>query len=125
MIPYEFKREIVARGATRAVVHFSGGNDEGGADSIYLYNGDEKVAELEPYGYDSEEVWDDEKKQFVPNPDYKEDRLCDWLADIPSDRYGNFAGEFYVSGVITIDTITDKIAWSVDESTMQHSHWES
>jgi hypothetical protein len=38
--------ELAARGADRALVAFSGGNDEGGADSIALYVGEAEIREL-------------------------------------------------------------------------------
>jgi len=51
----EVFRRIRERGAVRAVVEFSGGNDEGGAESIALYDGEgREVGKVEgghPGGY--------------------------------------------------------------------------
>lgn len=99
---------IVEAGATQAIVSFSGGNDEGGADAITLTKpsaegGHEIVAELEPH------------------PDTGEG-LAAFLSDLPSTRY-SFLGEPYVDGTIVLDA-TDKrnARWDVVEETEEEAY---
>ena len=67
--------------AIRAIVEFSGGNDEGGADSITIIHED-----------DSE-----------TNPDtYGDDPLAALLSRLPSEKYYSFAGDFDVTGTVTV-----------------------
>jgi hypothetical protein len=77
-------RELAARGVARAVVLFSGGGDEGGADAILLF--DEAGSRL-PY---------------LPYTDYEDDSpdaaLRRELEEPVYDRFGTFAGDFYVAG---------------------------
>jgi hypothetical protein len=95
---HEVWRELENRGATRAVVFFSGGNDEGCADSITLYAGKEKVAELQEYG-----DYDQQKGEYIENPDT---RLATALAAPVYGKYGSFAGEFSVDGEVVWDLAT-------------------
>lgn len=54
-------------GAARAVVEFSGGNGEGGAEGIVLYDaGGEPIGEVD--GGVPEGRWDPEQKRFVEAP---------------------------------------------------------
>lgn len=67
------------RDVTRAVVEFSGGNDEGGADAIYLIN-DTTGGRIEI---------DEDYEDFGPA-----------LAEPIYRRYHSFAGDFFVSGEV-------------------------
>lgn len=95
------------RGASRAVVTFAGGNDEGDVEGIVLLIGDEEVR-LEPYYGDGEgELTDDQQ-------------LAELLAAPVWERYGSFAGDFYVYGNVTYDVEKQTVVMSKDESAYQH-----
>ena len=125
-IPYDIRAAIIGRGATKAVVTFSGGNDEGGADSIRLFDGDTKVTELEAVWDEwDDEMWDPEKQKWVPNtaPKPPTDKLAEWLTGLPEGRF-SFNGEGYIDGTVTVDTTTGKIGWSVNQQVPSSSSWE-
>jgi hypothetical protein len=110
----DYFAEITKRGYVRAEVNFSGGNDEGGPDSIWFI-----LAEIDPVT---------NKQRRVPcTEDFWDtsDELVRWLGELPSSRYGSFAGEFDVYGVITVDPSNKEkpIAWSVEESTYEHHEY--
>lgn len=96
--------EISDRGADRAVVSFSGGNDEGDINTMRLYAGDECVADL-----DWDWVWDIED-----DSEPVKDRLVKFLHDAVFDRY-SFTGEPDIAGTLTISTVDRKKSWHVEE----------
>ena len=72
-------------GGTRAILTFSGGNDEGGPDDIRLFDGEDAVKlDLD---LDKPETWE----------------LFDQLGAPIYDEWGGFAGPFHVSGELRID----------------------
>jgi hypothetical protein len=81
------------RGASRAIVEFSGGCDEGGADTITLYDsGGEQIASLHPYSCE--------------NP--AESKLVELLCAPVDEQYGTFSGDFEVYGTVTWDVDGEK-----------------
>lgn len=85
--------QLIARGADRAVVQFSGGNDEGGPDHIRLFAGERELPELAVY-------------VSARNPsaaEQAEETLSDVLSRPIYERYGTFAGDFEVAGELTWD----------------------
>lgn len=82
-----------AIGATRAEVHFSGGNDEGGTDRIRVYKGNVELDALD-----------------VP------ERLSDLLDRLPNEKYYTFAGDFEVYGTVIVDRATESVEFSGRES---------
>lgn len=109
---------LAERGATKAVVEFSGGNDEGGADGIVLYDGDEETGTVEQYfgfvyhrgengGWTSRPLTDAERR---------EDELAEALAAPVYDEYSGFAGDFSVSGVVEWDVEAKTVTMSGEES---------
>lgn len=103
------KREVFAelarRGATRAEVRFSGGNDEGGADSIVLYNGETEVGDI------------------VLSYAGPGDPFAEILQQPIDDHWGGFAGDYSVSGTLTWD-VTNETASLVYEETEYVHHEE-
>lgn len=95
--------ELRKRGASKALVSFSGGNDEGGVDnitlSLKLANGTETEQELEVWG---SKGTDDEK-------------LVSELSAAVYDRYYSFAGEFYVNGDVVVDVEEGTVTMSTSE----------
>lgn len=103
--------ELANRGADRAVVEFSGGNDEGGPDSITLYAGEDALTTL-PAWYDGE---DDPKEQSNA-------RLAAALSDPVFEQYGTFAGDFDVTGEVIWDVAAKTVQMIRDErSDYEHS----
>jgi len=104
--------ELASRGADRALVEFSGGNDEGGPDSITLYDGDAPVCTLPawPCGPDATAA-------------QKADaRFADALSDPVFEAYGTFAGDFDVTGEVIWDAEDKTVQMIRDErSDYQHS----
>jgi len=111
----EAKREIRALfdtlGVDYAEVEFSGGNDEGGADMIWcvMRGTGERVAAEVKY-VDLKQSWDRDRRCWVDGPETAAicasispaTKLANLLDDVPSWKYGTFAGDYYVSGTITI-----------------------
>lgn len=79
-----------AAGVTYALVEFSGGNDEGGADLVIV---------------DGKEC-----------TDYQSE-LYNLLARLPHERYYSFAGDFEVHGTVMIDRADMMVTMSGSEST--------
>jgi hypothetical protein len=79
-------------------VTFSGGNDEGGADSIIGRDASNNEVDLDAAG-----------------------DLADALEAPVYDKYDGFTGEFYVNGTVTWDVVNRKVTMSADEEV---SHWE-
>ncbi len=94
-------------GADRAVVEFSGGNDEGGPDAVTAFKGEEVIRTL-PTWWQAE----DPERHLVA--------LTDALSAPVYEVYGTFAGDFDVSG---------EVIWDVEAKTVQmirdeRSHYE-
>jgi hypothetical protein len=104
------------RGASRAVVVYSGGNDEGHADSIALFVGDSQIALLDeqlPY------EWDPVAKRNVPvgtEAQKAEAALAAALCKPIYDRYGSFAGEFHVSGELIWNAVDERLEGESNET---------
>lgn len=111
--------ELRKQGVTRVEVQFSGGNDEGGADSITLFQGDKEVGELVDVSGGGR--WDPELRQWVEKVLTPEDELAKALAGPVYDRYGSFSGEFNVEGVVTWDVEKGTVKTKGQEST---TTWE-
>jgi len=98
------------RGADRAVVAFSGGGDEGGADSITLYAGEQELSQLSLYTHFGE---------APVNPDVE---LADALSDPVNKEYGSFDGDFDVEGEVIWETEGETVMLVKDErESYEHS----
>lgn len=73
-------------GATRAVVAFSGGHDEGGPDDVRLF---------------------DDERELPTDHDWE---LYERLGEPIYDEYGGFAGQYHVSGELRIDAVEETMA---------------
>lgn len=92
-----------AAGYETARVDFSGGGDEGGADTIIVSNA-HSATELDPY--------DDSSPLSMA------------LSNMPHWKYYSFAddGRFHVSGTIRVDVLEDTITFECEES---HESYET
>jgi hypothetical protein len=92
--------ELVRCNVVKVEIEFSGGNDEGGADSVELINPAGAKTQL--------------RYEYGANDNSLYEALCG-----PLDRWGSFAGEFYVNGTITWDVPIRKVFLSYLEQAMQ------
>jgi len=108
---------LKARKAHRAEVVFSGGNDEGGVESVTLFGPGRKMTELKDL---SKYNW--ETRQYeCPDDDSVLYRLLEKPVD---DEYGSFAGEYYVSGKIVFRTKTKEIVMEGEEEVSRSESFE-
>ena len=122
---------LAAKGMVKAVVSFSGGNDEGGVDQIVMYatlDPDAEGVELpcfEPGGY----TYNGETGKWdVPvNPTVTPDQKLAEILETPVDEtYGSFAGDFQVDGIVTWNVAEQSVTMVFDESVESYqSHTES
>ena len=109
------------RGAAKAVVKFSGGNDEGGCEGIEFYDQlGNPAGEMEEHWGDSE--WDPVKQKYVEKPLTKEQKLSKALCAPVYDKYYSFAGDFYVYGQVVWDVSAGKVTM---DGTEEVAHGES
>jgi hypothetical protein len=101
--------ELEKRGAARAAVYFSGGNDEGGPDHAVLHDADGGILD-ELDGLWEHPRFDEGLNRWVtepPTPQRKRDHaLFHALAGPVYEEYGDFGGEPYVSGEVVRDAAT-------------------
>jgi len=123
--------QLRGRGIARIEASFSGGNDEGGIDSITFYDADGNEVEAPPQPsvyrvYQGGESalyaggWGQDRRpataeEIAQNLVYK-------VIEAPVyDRYYTFAGEFYVDGTLTWDVTAGTHSMNGQES---HEVWE-
>lgn len=125
-----------SRNIVKVVVHFSGGNDEGGADEITGTTADGQTVNLKGSNAhrgskfnsvtrqweDTGWVVYDQTGERPATPDeIASSDLSDILESPVYDEYGSFAGEFYVSGTVTWDVATGRVKMERNE---EMSHYE-
>jgi hypothetical protein len=96
---------LTARGADRAVIDFSGGNDEGGPDSITLLCGEVTVGTLPSWPAGGDQTAEEQALA----------RLTDALSEPVFDVYHTFAGDFDVTGEVIWDVQAQTVQMSRDE----------
>jgi hypothetical protein len=106
--------DLASRGADRAVLRFSGGNDEGGPDTITLYKGEDRVGALSPSAYAGVDSTASQKAEAA---------LVAWLSQPIYDQYGGFDGDFDVYGELIWD-VTERTVQIVGEERSEYSHFE-
>ncbi len=97
-------------GADRAVVEFSGGNDEGGPDTITLFNGEETLRTL-PTSWQAR----DAEQDLVA--------VSDVLSEPVFDAYGTFAGDFDVTGEV-IWNVPSRMVQTIRDERSGYDHFE-
>lgn len=98
-------------GYSGAIIHFSGGNDEGGVDQIELLKGEERIELNYQEGTYNRET---HAIEYSPE-DRPKAELWETLSQPIEDEYGSFAGEFYVSGTITVDVASRTMKMNKNE----------
>jgi hypothetical protein len=114
---------LKSKGIAKVLVHYSGGNDEGGVNQIELFDANgENIGEMQEY-YGGTSVWDEATNTYKPAPPPSDDqRLAEALGAPVYNKYGGFAGEYYVDGIVTWDVVNKKIN---DHGNEQVSHDET
>jgi hypothetical protein len=140
MTKHEVFAELKRLGAAKAVVEFSGGNDEGGVDDIALLDADGKQIDVElsdhvheerdytksgpangyrghptgrwikGYGTDVIEATPEEKRLA---------QLSSALVAPVDEEYGSFAGDFSVQGTVTWDAVAQTAKMGKSEQVWQ------
>jgi hypothetical protein len=102
------------RNLAKVYVHFSGGNDEGGADGYHAWDaaGNEATLPVQnyyPWNDGTVRYQDAESGEWVERPATDEEKavaeFIDHLEAPIYARYGSFAGEFSVSGEVQWDAM--------------------
>jgi len=125
------------------VGEFSGGNDSGGFDHIYLADKNKNCLTILPKDKEELRLCFPTSKLFqVENENKKEISICemisydyhnliekDFLESLLYDcgcleEYGSFAGEFSVNGTVYLDVINNKWISSGTESVEQYDEFE-
>ena len=83
-------------GAVRAVAEFSGGHDEGGIDNINVYNNAGQKLAYE---------WE-----------WRSDPVSIYFDEVVEGKYYAFAGDFYVSGTVSLNAETGETRMDGEES---------
>ena len=114
---------LKSKGVAKALVHYSGGNDEGGVNQIELFDANgENIGQMQEY-YGCPSIWDEVTKTYKPGPPPTDDeRLAEALGAPVYEKYGGFAGEYYVDGIVTWDVVNNKVN---DHGTEQVYHDET
>ena len=114
-------RLLTKRGVSKATVYFSGGNDEGSIDSIeyVMLDGSEPpkiVGAAISYIYNADSKKWEEDWSKVPDEQRDDTELINALEAIVDDRYGTFAGDFYVNGEVVYDVAAGTVHMNGAES---------
>lgn len=128
----ELFRHLADAGVAKAVAHFSGGNDSGGVEDIYFL--DDTGTRVEKPGLLHDHVYgEDYDKYYQPRANsfewtLKYDaplglHLRDALEKPVYDRYGSFAGEFYVDGEVIFDVAAKTVKMEADQSVSDYEHY--
>lgn len=113
-------RKLMDRGVAKVKVSFSGGGDEGGVESIVLYdNNGTNIGTLEE-SYDGY-TYNPVTKQYEQKGLTEDQEIAKVLGKPVYDKYYSFAGEFYVSGTVDWDVFKGTHKMSGQES---HEYYE-
>jgi hypothetical protein len=112
-------RELEAIGILRLKIAFSGGNDEGGVDD---YTIDATVPNMAVPSLERvyPDLYDPTTRKYSERELSPAERATNELLDLLEgpidDRYGSFAGDFHVSGVLHYDVPNRKVWIGGDEA---------
>ena len=102
--------------ATKAIVEFSaeGRHGIGAVDSITLYDGEGN--ELPTKVEENYSGWRWDGANYYPvEPDTPNNELARALAAPVYERYGSFAGDFYVTGTVVYDVVAGTVKMNKSE----------
>jgi hypothetical protein len=119
----KFWDELAKRNVAKVVVHFQGGNDEGGVDNIVLQDAAGKeIGTLDEVYNDTE--WNEKTKRHEPKKLDADGELARQLVKPVYDKYSSFCGDFYVSGDVTYDVKARTAKISGAEEVKQDEEFE-
>jgi hypothetical protein len=99
----------------RVDVDFSGGGDEGGPEAISITTLDGKTHQISPYSYTKEIS----QENIITNAD-----VIESLSGPIYEKYGTFAGEFYVNGTLVWDVGARNVYMQGQESNTVYEPFE-
>jgi hypothetical protein len=99
----------------RVDVDFSGGGDEGGPEMINITTIDGKTSNISPYAFGGDRSQED----IITNED-----IIESLSAPIYEKYGTFAGEFYVHGTLVWDVPAIKVYMKGQESNTVYEPFE-
>jgi hypothetical protein len=121
----EAMRALRSLGVTEVNVHFSGGNDSGGADSLVARDANGNEVPIPQSGAHTSSQWDPNTRTWIDTgwvvnestptgwnerPATQEEirwaRIGEVLEQPIYDRWGTFAGDFEVDGTLTWNVLT-------------------
>ena len=110
----------------KAIVSYSGGNDDGGSEGIRTILNDGTTGEIKEHYLQGEYI---PGKGYVTPDDYPEEvreeaHLADILVAPVYRMWGSFAGEFYVDGEVFWDTKANKVTVHQDYEESNSTHEE-
>jgi hypothetical protein len=106
----EIFRRLRELGAATAVVEFSGGGDEGGIDSITLYDGEGNALDVELEENFHGRTWQPITQTYVQIESATPDQeLAAALTAPVYARYGSFDGDLDVNGTISYDVAAGSV----------------
>lgn len=128
-------------GVSTVTIEFSGGNDEGGTDSVSFFDAEGGTVEVPTSGAREETQWDEVSRKWLPvgwvvstwkpgerwstetrpatDEEVKLAKVLTVLEHPIYDRWGSFAGEFYVNGTLTWD-VTGGTYKVTGQETVEH-----
>lgn len=120
--------ELRRRDIAEVKVHFSGGNDEGGADDFIATSTtgeDVKLAGRAYQEWQTKEwvVYENRGQRPATTEEIADQQLLDALEAPIYAEYGSFAGDFSVDGVVTWDVTNEKVTMVKDEQS-GYDHYE-
>lgn len=111
-----------AKGVSKIVAYFSGGNDEGGVNSYEMYDMHGKQFETPEEARKSpdyaRDIYPFTRAEFFGHEDYwpKEGSLAHMIERPVDMEYGSFAGDFSVSGEVVWDLKTQKVTMDGEQT---------
>jgi hypothetical protein len=111
---------IESKGGDSVVVSYSGGNDEGGIDSIEMFKDELKVCEFE----EPREEWNAIQHTYVPDDSNPDNKFIAAMTAPVYEEYHSFAGEYSVEGAITWDCKERKVTDSGDIEVPSYDSYE-
>ena len=134
----EVFRALKEEGVDRAVVEFSGGHDEGGANGVYLERFVSGASGAGASGAGASEAEDDESwervgelrehvwpgRRGLTGDEVEEMKLAQSLTAPVYDAYHSFAGDFFVSGTLQWRVAGHRVSMHGHESVEHYEGFE-
>lgn len=108
--------EVLKAGAVRLEAHYSGGNDEGGVDTIELFDVKGKKMEAPEAWIERKPTADDAPYRIRDGVVHDYHPLYEAADNMLATEFGSWAGDFTAYGVLHADVTTGKVTRSGEMS---------